>query len=203
MTKGASRSQLLKSVDASGDFGFKGSAPLNVVGGVLSGLGLAMDAFDMVENGIGIDNSISASGNAAGVLSAVAGATPLGAAAAGWSLGTSAGQAGINHAREHGYLGSTNTEYESAGNRGWDDLAADAGRRVRDGLGGGVVGGVAGGVTTIGASVVGAAGAAGSAVAGAAEGAGRRLFGCNHSLFEGIGPQIRAANTNAAKGDNR
>ena len=192
MTNGVSRAEILSKAD---DFALPGSGLLNFAGGALSMLGLGLDIDDMISNGVSAENVVSASGNGAGVVSALAGATPLGAATAGWSLGTTTGQAGINHARKHGYLGRTNTEYESAGNRGYDDLAADAGRWVQRKLGDGVIGDVAGGITTVGTSILATPAAAVSGIASGVESAGRFIFNQDEPLLEGIrAPRIPGEN---------
>jgi hypothetical protein len=134
---------------------------INVAGGALSALALGSDISDMVSNGIGAENAVSASGNLAGLLGAVVPGVP-GLVAGAYSTGSMVGQVGNSFIRDTGLLGEKNRAYESAGNRGWDDMAADWGRSTRRALGGGVGGQLAGGAATLAGSAIGAAGAAGS-----------------------------------------
>jgi hypothetical protein len=167
--------------------GLPGSKPLGHVGGALSALGLANDVHDMTQNGLNVNNGLSATSNALGLGSWAAGtfgaaggtaattAAPLMAAgAAGLTLGT----AGNEYAKELGWAGKGS----DGKNRSWSDMAGDWGAAGYE-KGGHWLGipALAGGI------LVGGAGAAvtGTMAAGRAVGRGAKSVG--RGIKRGVG----------------
>lgn len=157
-----------------GTKGIPGSKALGVAGTALSLYGLGNDIWDMAENGVSVDNALSAATNATGALGAV---SPHAAAL---SMGLDLGRRGDKRL-------------------GLSDKASDLGMWADEAVGGGVPGKVAGLLgTAVGsiASVPAAAAAGiydlGATGVSAVEGAGRSLLGLDHPLLAGVREQVAA-----------
>jgi hypothetical protein len=155
--------------------GIPGSSAIGVAGAGLSLLGFGNDLWDIGQNGLGVENGLSAATNVTGALGAI---SPHSAAL---SFGLQLGQAGDRRL-------------------GLSDKSSDLGMWVDEKLGGGTLGKV-GGIVGTGAGALAsvpfaAAGGLydlGAGAAGAAEDAGRAILGYDNPLLAGVRDQVAAA----------